>query len=117
MFIKHINQLRESRRYKNAFIIFNAFQPLPQNLFYYHCIFFQIFIVRLQIKEDSDKRRLSVCCHQSINLVLNCLHTAAQLILQTSFCKALYNFISNTVTDLSFDRQFEFFIAAAQIFA
>ena len=63
MLIKHINQLREGRRYINALIIFNALQTLTQNLFYNHSVFLQIRIILLQVQKQGNKRRLTIGGH------------------------------------------------------
>ena len=82
MLIKHINQLREGRRYINALIIFNTLQTLTQNLLYNHSVLLQVRIVLLQVQEQGYKRRLAVGRHQGINLILNRLHAALELVAQ-----------------------------------
>ena len=82
MLIKHINKLRESRRYINALIIFNALQTLTQNLLYNHSVLLQVRIVLLQVQEQGYKRRLTVSRHQGVDLVLNRLYAALKLIAQ-----------------------------------
>ena len=75
-FIKHINELRESRSNIHAFFVFNAFISLTEYLLNYHSVFFRIFIVFSEIHEEqSYERRLSVGSHQSIYLILDSLHT------------------------------------------
>ena len=79
MLVQYIHQFWECRGDVNTLVIFNALVPLAQNLFDDGCVFFNVWIVLIQVKEQGYKWRLSVCGHQRIDLILNGLHAGTQL--------------------------------------
>ena len=117
MLIQNINQLRESRGYINALVIFNALQTLTQNFFHNHSVFLQIRIILLQIQKQGNKRRLTIGGHQGINLILNGLYAALQLVAQALICQTLQSFVINVASGGFLDALFKLFIALTQIFA
>ena len=117
MLIQHIDQFRECRRYKDTFFILDALQSLTKNLFDYHGIFFYIFIIFFQIQKQGHKRRLSVCGHQGIDLILNGLYAGAQFIMKPVIDKLFHQISRNPVFILFRIMLFILFPADSQIFA
>ena len=117
MLIQNINQLREGRGYINALVIFNALQTLTQNFFHNHGVFLQIRIILLQIQKQGNKRRLTIGGHQGINLILNSLYAALQLVAQALVCQTLQSFLINVAFSGLHNTLFELFVALTQIFA
>ena len=117
MLIQNINQLREGRGYINALVIFNALQTLTQNFFHNHSVFLKIRIILLQIQKQGNKRRLTISGHQGIDLILNGLYAALQLVAQALICQTLQSFVINVASGGFLDALFKLFVALTQIFA
>ena len=117
IFIQHIHQLRESRRYIHAFFVLNPLQTLPEDFFDNHGVFCNIRIVFPQIQEQGHERRLAVGGHQGIDLVLDSLNTGVQFFPQTFIHNRFNHFRVCLFPHGAFGPFQEFFPAAPQIFA
>ncbi len=74
MLVKNIDKLREGRCYIHTNLILYSFDTLTKDLLYYHGIFFYVLIILIEVKEESDERRLTVCGHKGIYLILDSLY-------------------------------------------
>ena len=81
VFIQHINQLRECRSNIRTNFIFDTFDALLQRLFDNNSQVITSLTGRnlVQIHKHSDKRSLTIGCHQGNNLILNRLNTTRNL--------------------------------------
>ena len=94
IFFQHINQFGESRGYPVPFFVFYTLITLQQNFFYDESqIFFFFFVAGfIQIHKYCYKGGLPVCCHQSNNLILNCLNTPGNF-----FPNSFFNYVIELV--------------------
>ncbi len=82
MLVQHVHQLRERGRHIDPFLVLRALQALVEDLFDDSDGLFHILFFLVDVQEQGHERRLSICSHQGIDLVLDGLHAGAQLILQ-----------------------------------
>ena len=117
VFIQHVNQFRESRRYVNALFVFNSLQALPDDLFDDHGVFFNIGIVFPQIQEQRHKRRLTVGGHQGVDLILDSLDPGLQFFPQPFVHHGFQNFRVHIFAQGLNGPFHKFIPAPAQVFA
>ena len=117
VFVKHIHQLRESRRDVNAFFIFDALQALPDDLFDDHGVFFNVGIVVPQVQEQRNKRRLAIGGHKGVDLVLDGLHAGFQFFPQAFIHNRFDLFRIRVFAQGVLRLIHKFFPAAPQVFA
>ena len=116
MLVQHVYQFGKSRRHIYSLFVFDALQSLTNDLFNDHGIFLNIRIALFQIQKQRNKRRLAVGSHQSIDLILNGLYTAAQLVSQADMRKFVYRSLVKFIPAFILNLLFEFFIGFSQIF-
>ena len=117
MLIQYINKLRECRCHIHTLLVFDALETLTENLLHDDCIFLDILVVWIEIQEQCHEWRLSIGCHQCIDLVLDCLDTGTKLVLQAVLCHLLQDCIVNLISEFLNQFVLIFVVALAQIFA
>ena len=77
MLIQYIDQLWKCRCHIDTFLVFDPFDTLIQDFLNDHRIFFNVWIILVQIQKQCYKRRLTIRCHQCVDLILYRLHTGS----------------------------------------
>ena len=86
--LEHIDQFREGRCNKHAFLILDTLDSLMQHLLddcckVGSCLAFRYFV---KIHKYGNKRCLSIGRHQCDDLILDHLHATVDFFLDTEFC-------------------------------
>ena len=79
--VQHIHQLGEGGGDVHALLVLDALQTLGEDLLDDGGVLLHVGVVLPQHQEEGDKGGLAVGGHQGVDLVLNGLHTALQLVL------------------------------------
>ena len=99
--LQHIDQLGEGRGDPHALFVLHALVALAQGLLNDHGQVLLLLLVPglVQVHEDRDKRSLSIGCHQGHHLVLDGLHTPADLVPEPLFHHLGDGFLAGSHTE------------------
>ena len=82
VFVQDVDEFRESRRNVDVGFVFDALDALAQQFFVDEGRFLGVFVIRLEIHEQRDERRLAVGRHEGVDLVLDGLDTVFNFLLR-----------------------------------
>ena len=68
--VQHVDQLGKGGGDKDALLVFDALQPLAEDLLDDHGVFLDVGVVLLEVQEEGDKGGLAIGGHQGVDLVL-----------------------------------------------
>ena len=117
MLVQHVHQLGESGGDVDPLLVLDALQPLAQHLLYDHGVLLQIGVAFLKVQEQGDEGGLAVGGHQGVDLVLDGLNAALQLVLQPVGHQSLDGGVVHLTGALIGDVLSELLLAAAQVLA
>ena len=80
--VQNVNEFGECGRDVDALFVLDTLIALFQYLLDYHCVFFYVLVFFVEIEEQRHKRRLSVCRHKRVYLILNSLNACFKRFLQ-----------------------------------
>ena len=80
--VQNVNEFGERRRDVDALFVLDTLIALFQYLLDYHCVFFYVLVFFVEIEEQRHERRLSVCRHKRVYLILNSLNACFKRFLQ-----------------------------------
>ena len=115
--VQHVDQLGEGGGDVDTLLVLDALQTLAQHLLHDHGVLLQIGVALLQVQEQGDEGGLAVGGHEGVDLVLDGLHTALQLVPQTVLHQALHGGLIHHAGALVGDVLAELLPAAAQVLA
>ena len=115
--VQHVHQLGESGGDVDPLLVLDALQPLAQHLLYDHGVLLQIGVAFLKVQEQGDEGGLAVGGHQGVDLVLDGLNAALQLVLQPVGHQSLDGGVVHLTGALIGDVLSELLLAAAQVLA
>ena len=115
--IQHVDQLGEGGGDIHALLVLDALQTLAQHLFHDHGVLFQVGVALLEIEEQGDKGGLTVGGHEGVDLILDGLHAALELVPHPVIHQTLHSRLVHQAGALIGDVLAELLPAAAQILA
>ena len=113
--VQHVHQLGEGGGDIHALLVLDALQALAQHLLHDHGVLLQVGVVLPEVEEQGDEGRLAVGGHEGVDLVLDGLHAALQLVLQPVVHQPVQGGLVHLAGALIGDVLLEFLLAAAEI--
>ena len=112
--VEHVHELGEGGGDVHALFVFDALVALAQDLGDDHRVLFEVLVVFVEVEEEGDEGGLPVGRHQGIDLVLDGLHAAFQLVFDAVGDKLVYLFVGELRAGLA-EVLFELVAALAQV--
>ena len=117
MLVQHVHQLGEGGGDVDPLLVLDALQPLAQHLLHDHGVLLQIGVVLLEVQEQGDEGGLAVGGHEGVDLVLDGLDTAFQLVPQPVGHQPLHGGLVHLAGTLIGDVGLELLPAFPQVLA